>query len=126
MLKLGSVNPGVRLIEVGHRVRGMIGDLMIADSRNVIQLEEGSLRPVYYFPRRDVRMDLLSPTDNSTHCGLKGEANYYTIRLQDGRVFDNAVWQYADPKAGLAELSDRVAFYGHVIDRWVEGEAEAA
>ena len=61
MLKLGSVNPGVRLIEVGHRVRGMIGDLMIADSRNVIQLEEGSLRPVYYFPKRDVRMDLLSP-----------------------------------------------------------------
>ena len=67
-----------------------------------------------------------APTDNSTHCELKGEANYYTIRLQDGRVFDNAVWQYADPKAGLAELSDRVAFYGHVIDRWVEGEAEAA
>jgi uncharacterized protein (DUF427 family) len=104
----------------------LIGDVAIVDTVDALRLEEGRLPPVLYVPLADVRADLLSPTDHSTYCGLKGDANYYSLRLSDGRVFENAVWQYSHPKAGLDQLSHRVAFYGHVIDRWVEDEEEAA
>ena len=126
MTEIADSGTGVKLFTVGRRVKAMIGDTVVADSDNVVRLEEGSQSSVYYVPKADVQVDLLSPTDHSSSCGVKGDANYYTIRLSDGREFENAVWQYSQPKAGLEELADRVAFYGHVVDRWVEGEAAAA
>ena len=104
----------------------MNGDSVIADSNDVVRMEEGSRPPVLYFPKSDVKGAILEPTDHSTQCGLKGDANYYSVRLDDGRVFENAVWQYSTPPNELNEIADRVAFYGDVIDRLVEGEVEAA
>ncbi len=49
------------------RVRVALGGETVADSaRAMIMLETGHV-PVYYFPREDVRMDLLARTDHSTY-----------------------------------------------------------
>ena len=77
---------------------------------------EVSHLPVLYFPIKDVKPGALVPTDRATQCALKGEANYYSLRLADGREIENAVWQYSHPYPGLGELADRVAFYAHVGD----------
>ena len=126
MTLVADSGTGVKLFSVQGRIKAMAGDSVVAESGNVIRLEEGGLPPVYYVPKADVRGELLTPTNHSTHCGLKGNASYYTLRLDDGREFENAVWQYASPKPGLEELADRVAFYGHVVDRWIAGDAAAA
>ena len=125
MTLIADTGNGVKLFKVDRHLKAMVGDVVVAESDDVIRLEEGRLPPVYYVPKRDVHANLLTPTDHSTHCGVKGDANYYTLRLEDGREFANAVWQYSDPKAGLEEIADRVAFYGHVVDRWVEEDAAA-
>lgn len=121
-MNLVSRHAGFKLEPVEGRLRAIVDGETIADSRNVLNLREGFYPPVYYFPLEDVRRDLLVPTARTTHCGLKGEANYYSIRLSRGRILDNAVWQYARHKPGLEVLADRVAFYGHFIDEFRLGD----
>lgn len=48
------------------RIRVTFAGETIADSTNVLVMQETNHQPVYYFPMNDVRMDLMVPTDNST------------------------------------------------------------
>ena len=49
-----------------RRVRAMLAGEAIADSKNVLIMHETGHAPAYYFPFDDVRMDLMTETDNST------------------------------------------------------------
>ena len=57
-----------------RRVRGVIGGETVVDSTDVYLLHETGYLPVWYFPRSDVRFDLLEATDHTTHCPFKGDA----------------------------------------------------
>ena len=39
---------------------------------------------MHYLPEKDVRLDLLRPTDHHTRCPYKGEASYWTIEVPAG------------------------------------------
>jgi uncharacterized protein (DUF427 family) len=93
-----------------RRVRVMFGGEIVADSRRVKLIHEQGHLPVYYFPRSDVRMDLLEATDLTTHCPFKGEASYWSVRVSD-RVAENAVWGYPEPIDSAPPLADYLAFY---------------
>ena len=56
----------VDMAPVPRRVRVALGDETIADSTNVLLMLETNHNPVYYFPRADLRMDLMERTDHST------------------------------------------------------------
>jgi uncharacterized protein (DUF427 family) len=114
--------PIITLEPVGERVRATVRGEVIADSANVIRLHEVGREPVFYFPIKDVKKGALAPTDRSTHCPLKGDANYYSLQLAGGRRIDNAVWQYSHPYPGVLELADRVAFYAHFVDDFQIGD----
>lgn len=87
-----------------------VGDTVIAESSNTVFVEGN-----HYFPADDVKMEYLSDTDLHTVCHWKGEASYYTIKVND-EEFENAGWTYHDPKTKQAEpLKDMVAFYGNVV-----------
>ena len=72
------------------RVRVMFGSETIADSTRVMLMRETRHIPVYYFPRDDVRLDLLTDTDNTSFCPFKGDASYWSIEA-GGRIAENAV-----------------------------------
>jgi uncharacterized protein (DUF427 family) len=82
----------------------------VADSAEALVVRETKHDPVVYFPRKDVRFDLLERTDHHTFCPFKGEASYWTLRVGE-RVAENAVWGYEDPFEEVAALADYVAFY---------------
>ena len=90
--------PGALLFwdPVPHRVRAIFAGETVVDSTNVKMLHETGHLPVYYFPEEDLRADLLEPSEHSTHCPVKGEATYRSIRA-GGRVAENAVWAYPEP-----------------------------
>ncbi|MGI8575730.1 MAG: DUF427 domain-containing protein [Egibacteraceae bacterium] len=105
------------------RVRVRLGSETVADSRHVKLLHETGLMPVYYFPRADVREELLEATDHTTHCPFKGDASYWTVRTGDA-VAENAVWGYPDPLEHAPPLQDHVAFSWQAMDAWLEEDEE--
>jgi uncharacterized protein (DUF427 family) len=104
-------------------VRVQFNGETIADSSDAHLLFETRHLPVYYFPRGDVRMDLLQPTGHHTFCPYKGNASYWTIRVGD-RTAENAVWAYPNPYDEVAPLADFVAFYWDRVDHWYEEDEE--
>lgn len=86
------------------------GGVTIAESDNAILYRESRLSPVYYFPREDVRMDLLKRTRHRTHCPFKGNAAYWTINVGD-REIENAVWSYENPLNEAAPIKGHLAFW---------------
>ena len=100
----------------GKRLRVVFAGETIADSRDALVLHETRLPPVTYFPRKDVRMELLQRTDHHTHCPFKGNASYWTIKAGN-RVAENAVWSYEHP------LKDAQAVHGHLAFSWKTMEA---
>ena len=49
-----------------QRVRAIFNGVAVADSCRVMVQHESRHVPVYYFPREDVRFDLMEPTKHST------------------------------------------------------------
>ncbi len=97
------------------RVRVTFGGEVVADSDRTLVVRETKHEPVVYFPREDVRFDLLEATSHTTFCPFKGEASYWTLRVGD-RVEENVIWSYADPFDEVAGLKDYVSFYADRVD----------
>ena len=106
-----------------RRVRVKFAGEWVADSSGAHLLFETRHLPVYYFPRGDVRLDLMMPTDHHTFCPYKGTAAYWTIRVGD-RTSENAVWGYPEPYDEVAAIGDYVAFYWDRVDHWYEEDEE--
>lgn len=96
----------------GVRVRVTFKGETIADSRDAIMLEESKYPPVYYLPRKDVRMDRLVRSSHRTHCPFKGDASYFS--LKNGP--ENAVWSYEQPYDEVGVIKDRLAFYPDKVE----------
>lgn len=105
------------------RLRVMFNGETIADSTNVHLMHETKHIPVYYFPRADVRADLLTATDLSTHCPFKGAASYWTVTVGD-KIAENASWSYTAPYDEVADIKDTMAFYWDRMDHWYEEDEE--
>ncbi len=86
------------------------GDAVLGESRNALELTEGSRPPVIYFPRADIAMAFLDPSDRRSTCAWKGEARYFSIVTSAGTIED-AAWSYEDPKPEVAAIAGYLAFY---------------
>ncbi len=105
------------------RIRAFLGGEAVADSTRAMRLHETRHLPVYYFPREDVRLDLLSRAEHSTYCPYKGEASYWTVEAGETQA-ENAVWSYETPYPETAEIRDYMAFYWNRMEHWMEEDEE--
>ena len=85
------------------------GDAVIGESRAALELTEGDLPPVIYFPRADLAMAMLDDSATRTTCRWKGEASYLSLVTPDGTLPDIG-WSYVAPKAGMERIAGLVAF----------------
>jgi uncharacterized protein (DUF427 family) len=107
-----------------RRIRAVFAGETIVDSRHAAMLHEQNHLPVYYFPTDEVRMDLLVPSEHSSHCPFKGDASYWSIEVGD-RTSENAAWSYPEPIAGAPPLAGYIAFYWNKLDEWFEEDEPA-
>jgi uncharacterized protein (DUF427 family) len=88
------------------RVAGQV----VAETGAALRLTEASYPPVFYIPRTDANMALLTPSDHHTYCPYKGDCSYFTLPLA-GERGANAVWSYQTPYPAVAAIKDHLAFY---------------
>ena len=100
----------VREQRVSQVVKVRFNGVTIAESEDVIQVDETRAPVRYYFPRSDVRMETLLPSDTTSECPFKGHATYFDLEAEGQRLKD-AVWTYNEPYDEHADLAQRVAFY---------------
>ena len=105
----------LRVLPAGRRVHVRCNGATLADSSEALALFEGSYAPVFYLPRKDVKMALLKPTESRSWCPFKGEARYWAVAAGDRDIHD-AVWSYEDPFTEVAGIKDHVAFYPDKVE----------
>ena len=103
-------------IEVNpHRVRVLIGGVIVAETTRALTLKEASLPAVQYIPRDDVAMDLLERSSRKTHCPYKGDASYWDVTAGGVRARD-AVWSYEKPFPAVQDIAGHLAFYPNKVE----------
>ena len=109
----------VDILPSSRLVRVEIDGVTVADSTNASFLFETGLPTRYYFPKVDVRMDLLTSTESATHCPYKGTARYWTVSV-NGETYDDIVWGYDSPLPESQKIMGLVSFYNEKIDVYVD------
>jgi uncharacterized protein (DUF427 family) len=97
------------------KVRVTVAGKVIAESAHTLRLEEKGYPPVYYLPRTDADMSLLTRTTHYTYCPYKGDCTYYSIPI-GGTKSEFAVWTYEKPYDAVAIIKDHLAFYPSRVD----------
>lgn len=101
--------PRIELHPFNQRVQVHVDGKLLAESINALELRERGYPPRYYFPREDVRMDLLTLSETATHCPFKGNTVYFSLR--DNK---DIAWSYEHPIEMMEALAVRVSFGGEV------------
>ncbi len=104
--------------------------ILLADSFNVLLVEEPGHGPRYYFPRGDVRMDLLTSSATKSTCPYKGEASYWSLGDSDGgddgghsdSGYRDFVWSYEKPIDSVAAIAGCMCFYNDRVALSLDGE----
>jgi len=113
-----------RLEPTGSLLRVIHQGIVLAETRHGLRVLETSHPPVYYFPPRDVRTNLLSPSHSSgSYCEFKGVASYWNWAPYGQSPISNVAWSYESPSRAYDDLRDYFAFYACRLDECsVDGE----
>ena len=86
------------------------GGAVLGETSEALELVEGDLAPVIYFPRADIAMAFLDRTEKSTHCPHKGDASYFSV-VTKSTTLENVAWSYEEPHDQVSRIKDHLAFY---------------
>jgi len=78
---------------------------VIAESKETIVVERN-----HYFPPTSVKKQFISESSTTSHCPWKGEASYYTLKV-DGQENEDAAWYYPNTKPLANNIRNYVAFW---------------
>jgi uncharacterized protein (DUF427 family) len=108
-----STHPFEGRVRVEHE-----GELL-ADSDRAMALEETGLPTRYYLPREDVRTDLLTASETTSHCPFKGDATYFSAPGAK-----DAFWVYEEPsEKDASPIATMLAPWPGRVEVIVDGEA---
>ncbi len=109
----------IDIVGSSRQVRVEIDGVTVADTSNGSFLFETGLPTRYYFPKTDVRFDLLTPTSRQTACPYKGVARYWSVEV-DGERHEDIVWGYDYPLPESQKIAGLVSFYNERVDIYVD------
>lgn len=106
----------VALIPSGKHVVVKMNGEVIADSHDVVFLEENNYPARAYIARDDVRMEALEKMDGkSTYCPFKGLTEYFSAGGTD-----DVAWSYVQPYREAEVLRDRICFDADQVEEKID------
>ena len=78
---------------------------ILAESEDTIVVENN-----HYFPPQSINKEYFAETDTHSTCPWKGEASYYTIKVE-GKENVDAAWYYPKAKEAAHNIQGYVAFW---------------
>jgi uncharacterized protein (DUF427 family) len=113
----------IDVLPSSRHVRISLEGELLAESTRPIALFESNLPSRWYLPREDVVAEL-EPTETVTHCGYKGQASYYAVRLGSGDTVPDLVWTYTDPFPEAGRIQNMLCFFNERVDIELDGEPQ--
>ena len=86
-------------------MKAIWNEQIIAQSEDTLVVENN-----HYFPLESVNKEYLESSETTSFCPWKGEAKYYSVRV-DGSINKDAAWFYDSPKEAAMQIKGRVAFW---------------
>jgi uncharacterized protein (DUF427 family) len=114
----------VDILPSSRHVRIEVGGVTIAETSKPTLLFETNLPVRYYLPKTHIRMELLTPTESTSHCPYKGDAEYWSFSLGDSVKADIA-WSYRTPLPESQKIAGLISFYPEKVDLYVDGVKQA-
>lgn len=96
----------IDVLRSDRHVRVEVGGVAVAESSRPVMLIETALPVRWYLPREDVRMDLLTPSNNQSVCAYKGVASYLSA---DGAP--DVAFFYPDALHDALPVEDLICFW---------------
>lgn len=90
-------------------MKAIWNDRILAESDDTVVVEGN-----HYFPADSIAQEFFEESATTSVCPWKGEASYYSLRV-DGARNEDAAWTYPEPKPAAAEIRGRVAFWKGVV-----------
>jgi len=116
-----EIRERVHIEDGPKRVRTYFGGKLIADTKHLKLVWEVPYYPAYYFPREDVRMELLTANGHTQHSPSRGDAHKFTVK-GGNREAEDAAWHY--PESPVEGLRDLIRFDWDTMDGWFEEDEE--
>jgi len=113
----------VDILASSRHIRVELDGVTVADSHQPRILFETGLPARYYLPLPDVRLDLLRPSDASSHCPYKGTAGYWSVDTGNA-VHRDIVWIYRSPLPESQKIAGLACFYNEKADIYVDAVLE--
>jgi uncharacterized protein (DUF427 family) len=109
----------IDILPSSRQVRILRKGTVLAESDRATVLFETGLPPRWYLPREDVVAEL-RPSDTVTGCPYKGAASYFSV-VVEGRVVEDIIWAYVDPRPEATAIKGLLAFYDERVDVELDG-----
>ena len=113
-MKLPGPDHPITVTPNPRRVRVEVDGHVIADSAAALTLKEATYPAVQYIPREDIEMGFFGRTDHHTNCPYKGDASYFSTKI-DGDMLENVAWSYEDPYPAMDQIRGMLAFYTNKV-----------
>jgi uncharacterized protein (DUF427 family) len=121
----GSAPPGrrghVRVEQGTKRVRAYLGGAVVVDSIAPLLVWEVPYYPTYYFPKSDVRADLVTDGGVDLHSPSRGDAKTLSVLAGGLRALGAAALYEDSP---LDELRGTVRFQWDAMEAWFEEDEQ--
>lgn len=89
-------------------MKAIWNDKVIAESDDIVTVEGNS-----YFPSNSIKEEYFEKTDQTSFCGWKGMANYYSVTV-NGKTNKDCAWYYVEPNDAAEKIKGRIAFWNGV------------
>jgi uncharacterized protein (DUF427 family) len=114
----------VDILPSSRHIRIEVDGVTIAETSKPTLLFETNLPVRYYVPKTHIRMDLLTPSQSTSHCPYKGDAEYWSLALGDSVKADIA-WSYRTPLPESQKIAGLISFYPEKVELCVDGVKQA-